>query len=668
MGYLTLYALAIASAVAATGRQSPPMTGLILWLDASDRTTLRLAGERVEAWGNKVPGIKHGFVAEDTARPRYVARRVSGVRAAIRFDGIDDVLRCRRFGIKAPRWTLMVVAAPFSSGRDGALCSACPTGGNDFDPGFTVDLYRSGAKFDQVSVEGAGRIGGQKDQMRSRLPYGTPHVIVVERADRTIRLFIDGTLEGTRPVQPATTIMEELRVGARFYGGSERCYFDGEISEVLLYDRPLTPSERTAIETSRRVTEKEHRILEKAFMKAQEERERNRMIAPRLVRAWPSIEIYEQQTGKQVLQLPMRTDIRKAIQLCVHHLNSLYDADRNDEPYFYANMRPDGTGVLLHSLEIGVPHVVGRCLLGCMMAEREAGVAFPPDGAAILERYCRSSFDTPYRLNAYVDPSRGGKRFVELHNVREGLYGLWALIVGRNSQWARDTARKMVRTLDAMTDERGRWSEDLAAKAGLAGVCSGMSVPNAARAVEPLVAYYSATGDPVALKLAGLYAHAALEEMFDADGHFTSWEKSSGHVHSITSALSGITAYAMLAEKKAMLLRCKQIMDVGVPEYFSSWGWGDEVFPEHPANEPSRGEINQTGDVIRTALLVGDAGYTGYYELAERFVRSMLLPTQHRAEEMRTYLHENKNPKNDSERNIIERCIGGTPCNSRTTA
>jgi hypothetical protein len=100
-------------------------------------------------------------------------------------------------------------------------------------------------------------------------------------------------------------------------------------------------------------------------------------------------------------------------------------------------------------------------------------------------------------------------------------------------------------------------------------------------------------------------------------------------------------------------------MDVGVPEYFSSWGWGDEVFPEHPADEISRGEINQTGDVIRTALMLGDAGYPQYYEMAERYLRSMLLPTQYREEDLREFLTDKANPADDSERNVLAHTVGG---------
>ena len=78
-----------------------------------------------------------------------------------------------------------------------------------------------------------------------------------------------------------------------------------------------------------------------------------------------------------------------------------------------------------------------------------------------------------------------------------------------------------------------------------------------------------------------------------------------------------------------------------------------------PPNLLSRGEINQTGDVVRTALLLGDAGYTAYYELAERYLRSMLLPTQYREEDLRRIIHENEQPRSDAERDVLRRSTGG---------
>ena len=252
--------------------------------------------------------------------------------------------------------------------------------------------------------------------------------------------------------------------------------------------------------------------------------------------------------------------------------------------------------------------------------------------------------------------------------MREGLYGLWALIAGRDSAWARTTAQQMLETLDRLTDPEGRWSIKLAADLGMADRCYGVAIPNAARMVDALLAYEACTADPLAMKLAGLYARQGLDTMFTPAGRFATMDKSSGHVHSITSSLSGITAYAIQTQDAQMLEQCRQIVDVGVPEYFSSWGWGDEVYPEHPADVVSRGEINQTGDVVRTALLLGGHGFPDYYELAERYLRSMLLPTQHRLPELREFLRDRSQPADDSERRTVERSRAVMPCSCPTIA
>ena len=158
---------------------------------------------------------------------------------------------------------------------------------------------------------------------------------------------------------------------------------------------------------------------------------------------------------------------------------------------------------MFHSVNIGIPHVVGRSLLGTMIGEMTTGIPFPEQGLAIYEEYCRSSFDNPDHLNSYIDPDQGGKRCIEFHNMREGLYGLWALIAGRDSQWARTTAHQMLETLDRLTDSDGRWSIQLAAELGMADRCYGVAIPNAARMVDALLAYYECTDDALAMKLAG---------------------------------------------------------------------------------------------------------------------------------------------------------------------
>lgn len=646
---------------------APPAEGLVLWLDAADSASLEIVDGHVAAWTGREPGAPLRFEAPDSARPRWLEVSGRGPRAAIAFDGRNDVLRCLSADLRSETWTLVARLATLSPGR-GAILSGCPAGGDDFDPGFTVDLYESRGAFSYLSVEGAGRLGGRRNQRTGTSPHGAFSVVVLSREPECIRLWVDGVAEGTRPVTPALTIADELRVGSRFYGGRQCEFLRGEVAEVLVYNRVLTEAEREALVAPRIADADQRRAGEDYAMTQDPRNAPDRTAPPQVVQSWPDAAAYlaaresaEVTDGPSLPldHLPIRTDLREAIELSMHCLNSSFDADRDGEPFFYSNCRADGTGEFHHSVNIGIPHVVGRCLLGNMAASLATGIPFPPDGLAILSRYLKSSFDNPDHLNSYFDPARGGGRFIEFHNMREGLWGLWALMHTPDAAWARETAHAMLVTLDSLTDETGRWSHALIERQGMTGRCEGVSPPNASRMVDPLLAVHRLTGDPLALKLAGLYAREGLVEIFDETGRCTPWERSSGHVHSITSSLSGITEYALLTGDAEMLRRCRQALQVGMREYFSSWGWGDEVFPDHPADEVGRGEMNQTGDIIRTALLLGAAGETRYYGLAERYLRSMVIPCQHREPELRQFLRDNPEPASDAERDVVRRSVGG---------
>ncbi len=660
-----MYRLAIVGLLSITAFSSlaaeefrPPQEGLLVWLDAADLVTVS-DGAFVDQWTSKAGIVPVTFVASGRQRPQL--RHADDVRAAVVFDGINDVLRADLLNRSTDTWTLIAVIAPDAPLGGGGIFSANPIGSHDYEPGLTVDLYAASTSFDQISIEGAGRIGGQKDQMQSDYPPSGMHIVSVVRDSNVVRLYVDGKLEGTRDVTAAPTLFDQLRVGSRFFGGVERQYFHGEIATMLFYECALNDALRYGIEAALNIDDQERTAGLQRAARARDERLKEPMTAPQVVQSWPDVESFQhdRQGAVHVVELPVRTDLRHAIELSMIHLNSLFDADHDDEPYFYVNRMADGTGKMFHSIPIGIPHVVGRSLLGTMMGEMATGIPFPDRGLAIYERYCRSSFDNPDHLNSYFDPDQQGKRCIEFHNMREGLYGLWALIAGRDSAWARTAAHEMLETLDRLTDEDGRWSMTRAAEMGMADRCYGVAIPNSARMVDALLAYHACTGDELAWKLAGLYARQGLETIFTPEGRFASMDRSSGHVHSITSSLSGIAAYAIASKDTQMLERCRQIVDVGVPDYFSSWGWGDEVYSDHPADVVLRGEINQTGDVVRTALLLGSNGYPDYYELAERHLRSMLLPTQHRRPELDSFLRDADAPADDSQRGTVERSIGG---------
>lgn len=356
----------------------------------------------------------------------------------------------------------------------------------------------------------------------------------------------------------------------------------------------------------------------------------------------------------------IRTDLRYAIALSVRHLNSLFDRDRNNVPFFGTAVLPEGTGRMDYgALGFRLPQITGRCLLGCLLAEDVTGIPCPEPGLKILESFHRQQFDNEDHLNSYLDPSKDNQRFIQLHNLREGLFGLHHLAKGRNREWAREKADRMVETLLQITDEEGRISLELAKQHGIAErlVGHGPDAVTNGRAVDPLVEYHRYRGNPRALQLAGLFARGTLQRSFETNGRFKPQPnpESTGHIHSLTSSLSGIALYAEVTNNQPMIDWVTRIVDLGVPEYSTSWGW----MVEGMHGDQKKGEMNQTGDVIRTALALARSGQRGYYELAERWTRNMLLHAQHREEEMQLYLKDNPHPQGDRERNVLNRNIGG---------
>jgi hypothetical protein len=420
--------------------------------------------------------------------------------------------------------------------------------------------------------------------------------------------------------------------------------------------------------------------------------QRNRTRGPVVVERWPSVEEFTA-SGRKIgdrndpADLPVRTDIQRAVELSLSSLNHHFNWDccrpaplnvleppdgvpmaegLFPELYWGSHGAADGTGEFgptcrPHPLGIGVSHVVGRNLWASLLAEETLGIPMPTESFVILRRHCEDMYDNEDHLGSYYKLVDGFQRGVISHDMREGFLALLALARVRGDAWAREKAGRMLVTLEKITDDEGHLSNDLAANHGMAGRVLGMGndATTSGRLVGPLVEFYRLTRDPRALKLAGLYAGGTLETAFTREGRFAPVTTSSGHIHSITSSLCGITKYAIFTDKRELLDACIRIMNTGIPEYVSSWGWADEVTPEHEANEISRGEINQTGDVIRTALLLGGAGYARFYEMAERYLRGMLLPAQYHEEDLRQFMTEKDAPRGDYEKDMIRRVTGG---------
>ena len=347
------------------------------------------------------------------------------------------------------------------------------------------------------------------------------------------------------------------------------------------------------------------------------------------------------------------TDIGDAIRLGCQAMGRAFNADDADLPYGGAQVRPHA--FLAGSME---GHIPGRHLNALLAAEDAMGLDLDEE---VIDKHARAAFFSysraPLPLQRIGPHTQGGGDPIELqeHNLREGFHALYALAAFRGSERAMELAAASIELLfDYWLPneqwDRARLERDTPVRLRDVGAATFIQGP--ARAIGPLVKLYQATGHRPALELASALKDKAVREFFLDDGgteHFGS------HVHSTTCVLSSLAQLAECTGDAGLMQRVKRFYDGGLWDLRDQIGWSIEV-----STRPTRcrrGEANNTGDLIETALILGRWGHPEYYADAERMLRSHLLPSQLRDV---SFIVEPDNPEGvDGKRAVAHRLRGG---------
>ena len=316
------------------------------------------------------------------------------------------------------------------------------------------------------------------------------------------------------------------------------------------------------------------------------------------------------------------TDIPAAIRLGCHAMQNLFNADDGDIPFFRVAVRPDC--YLGMSIE---DHIPGRHLNGLLNAEDAAGVEIDEDAIDKHARAAFFSFGGTLALPKQRADYQGEPVKFNDHNVREGFHALYPLVKYRNSQRARDLAEASIAAVLEYFVPGGRWdSERMEREHGVQVDGDRTVVEGVGRCIGPLVKYYRVTGSGPALELASALKEKLVSEVYLEDGSYD-MERFGGHVHSTTCVMSSLAQLADLTGDGPLLARVKAFFDNGLRELRDEVGWSIEGarFDENRADE---GEMNNTGDILETALILGRWGFSEYYQNAERILRCHLLPSQ----------------------------------------
>jgi hypothetical protein len=358
------------------------------------------------------------------------------------------------------------------------------------------------------------------------------------------------------------------------------------------------------------------------------------------------------------------TNIAAAIQLGCQTMGNVFNADDNDVPFFRSVVYPEAR--LSFSENVSEAHVPGRHLNALLTAEAVLGVPIPDE---VIDKHARAAFFSysgpvalPLNRTAVDGPLT---RFLP-HNIREGFHAFYALTRYRQSTQAEEIAERSIAAINQYWDpERGWNREVLEGEMGISVVeladtrgewvrkWNSALVSGPARAIGPLVKYHRATGSSAALDLAVRLKDTLLEQGFSADGSYDV-ERLGHHTHSITCSMSSLAQLADLTNDAGLKARVRTFYERGLKDISDDLGWSIENGA--PVADPDRGEANNTGDILETALLLGKWGDSGAYHHAERILRGHLLPSQLRDV---SFIPEPPNPDGiDGLREVARRHVG----------
>ncbi|MDP7130230.1 MAG: hypothetical protein QF437_07065 [Planctomycetota bacterium] len=346
------------------------------------------------------------------------------------------------------------------------------------------------------------------------------------------------------------------------------------------------------------------------------------------------------------------TDLKEAMRLGCRTMSSVFDADdEHGVPYFGSVVLPEAR--LSFSSGTSESHVPGRHLNAMLAAEAAAGIELDEDAVEQHAKAALFSYSGPACLPLNRQEREGPLLNFHSHNIREGFHALYPLIRYRGCERALDVAKESIRTIQDLWKPEGWNIERIKSEFGLEAHVPESFITGVARCIGPLVKLYRATSLSSALELALALKEKAVNEVYLEAGDYDEGRFGS-HTHSTTCVMSSLAQLADLTGDASLMNRVRAFYDNGLWEIRDELGWVIES--SRAEAQPDRGEVNNTGDIVETALLLGKWGFRQYYQDAERILRGHLLPSQLRDV---SFIDEPDNPDSiDGLTNVADRHLG----------
>ena len=310
-------------------------------------------------------------------------------------------------------------------------------------------------------------------------------------------------------------------------------------------------------------------------------------------------------------------DLRQSVRRGLAHICASVDRQRDCRPYFRFNLKEPPVWAQHEGAD--TPHTVGRFLHALDVCAEITGL---PDDPELLSGLRAQLFASCDHGDGFGWDDRG-----ETHRSRSCTtsarccWGCWHFGVSTKTRVPSDMLRRWSRR---WSRQPGCWEPIRDGGWGPEGWQEPDQQPpsTAGRAISALLAYTRAFDDPLGRELAERFARHVLAVSFEGQGALTA--AAGAHIHSITGTVASLVELGLVTGQRELVERTRAIFDVGLVPYCTRTGW----VKESATATYGRGEANCTADMIEAACLLGSAGYSSYYEDAERMLRNHLLASQ----------------------------------------
>ena len=325
-------------------------------------------------------------------------------------------------------------------------------------------------------------------------------------------------------------------------------------------------------------------------------------------------------------------DLDLAIREGMRPMQTFFDPSKGNLPFFGNEMAPKCYNY--HHTTFSAAHIPGRWLCALLHAEEVSGAPVNPEAVENLKKWAFASLEeNPIRFPACLDFDK--MKFIDatdLHNLREIMHALFALVKWRQDDHARELALGVIRSFNRYFDfDSAEFNKEKYTRETNAQVMYSCCEPSEGllfpvhfgRYIGPLVKFWLASGDPEALEQAIRLKDACFSHILLEDGDYDAVRFGS-HTHSTTAMISSLAQLGDVTNDHAIFERIDAFFRNGLRKIALPFGWCIEGNHRHDIV----GEINNTADIMETCIIMGKHGYAGYYAQAEKILRAHFLPAQ----------------------------------------